>query len=112
MGGGTRRTWAVLGEMLELGAASAEEHAAIGRLAVQLHVTHLVVVGVGARPAYDEASTTRRAHGEETAFVPDADAALALVQEQVRPGDVVLVKASRRAGLDRVAAGLLGEPPA
>jgi UDP-N-acetylmuramoyl-tripeptide--D-alanyl-D-alanine ligase len=109
IGAGTRRTWAVLGEMLELGAASADEHAAIGRLAMQLHVSRLVVVGVGARPAFDAASSTRRAQGEETVLVADAEAALALVREQVRPGDVVLVKASRRAGLDRVANGLLRE---
>lgn len=109
IGAGNRRTWAVLGEMLELGAASAAEHAAVGTLAVELHVTRLVVVGVGARPTYDAASTTGRARGEETALVPDADAALALLREQVRPGDVVLVKASRRSGLERVASGLLGD---
>ncbi|MDP9394581.1 MAG: UDP-N-acetylmuramoyl-tripeptide--D-alanyl-D-alanine ligase, partial [Actinomycetota bacterium] len=50
---------------------------------------------------------------EESAFVPDADAALALLHAQLRPGDVVLVKASRAAGLERVAARLLeGQPPA
>ncbi|MDP8910324.1 MAG: UDP-N-acetylmuramoyl-tripeptide--D-alanyl-D-alanine ligase, partial [Chloroflexota bacterium] len=104
------RTWAVLGEMLELGAASADEHAAVGRLAVQLDVSRLVVVGAGARPVYDEARRAGRAPGEETVLVPDADAALALLRELVRPGDVVLVKASRREGLDRVATALLADP--
>jgi UDP-N-acetylmuramoyl-tripeptide--D-alanyl-D-alanine ligase len=39
--------------------------------------------------------------------VPDVPAALALLAREVRPGDVVLVKASRGAGLERVAAALL-----
>jgi UDP-N-acetylmuramoyl-tripeptide--D-alanyl-D-alanine ligase len=39
--------------------------------------------------------------------VADADAALALLRAEVAPGDVVLVKASRAEGLERVADGLL-----
>ncbi|HSR25064.1 MAG TPA: UDP-N-acetylmuramoyl-tripeptide--D-alanyl-D-alanine ligase [Candidatus Eisenbacteria bacterium] len=100
-----RRSWAVLGEMLELGESSRQEHEAIGRLVAQLDVGHLVVVGEGARPIQQGVD----ADGEESVFVPDADAALALLRQRVRPGDVVLVKASRRAGLERVAAGLLAE---
>ena len=45
-----RRTWAVLGEMRELGPDSIIEHEAIGRLAVNLRVTHLVAVGDGTQP--------------------------------------------------------------
>lgn len=44
------RTWAVLGEMLELGDASADEHDAIGRLVVRLDVNRLLVVGAGRNP--------------------------------------------------------------
>ncbi len=106
-----RRSWAVLGEMRELGAASAEQHAAVGRLAVRLGVDRVVAVGEGARGICEAARqppvppTTNL--GEEPVFVSDADEALALLREQVRPGDVVLVKASRAAGLERVAQGLL-----
>ena len=49
---GERRTWAVLGEMRELGAATADEHDAIGRLAVRLGVDRLVVVGHAARATH------------------------------------------------------------
>src|ERR1019366_8955531 len=45
-----RRTWAVLGEMRELGAESITEHDALGRLAVRLNVSRLVAVGQGAQP--------------------------------------------------------------
>ncbi len=47
-----RRTWAVLGEMLELGAASPEEHDRMGRLARRSGVARLVVVGEGARDVH------------------------------------------------------------
>ena len=40
-----RRTWAVLGEMAELGDESLAEHDAVGRLAVRLNVSKLVAVG-------------------------------------------------------------------
>jgi UDP-N-acetylmuramoyl-tripeptide--D-alanyl-D-alanine ligase len=40
-----RHTWAVLGDMLELGEAAAEAHAAIGRFAAQSGVEHLVGIG-------------------------------------------------------------------
>lgn len=109
IGGGTRRTWAVLGEMLELGAASADEHAAIGTLAVRLNVSRLVVVGAGAEPIYTAAARSGRTTGEEAVLVPDADAALALLRAELRPPDVVLVKASRRGGLERLATALLAD---
>lgn len=103
-----RRTWAVLGEMREIGDASVEEHDSIGRLAVRLDVSKLVAVGEGARPVHLGAAH-EGSWGEESTWVPDVDAAIALLQEQVRPGDVVLVKASRSIGLERVAEALLVE---
>ena len=45
--------------------------------------------------------------GEESVHVADVDEALAFLADDVRPGDVVLVKASRSAGLERVADTLL-----
>lgn len=45
--------------------------------------------------------------GSESVLVPDADAALALLQAELEPGDVVLVKASNAAGLGALAETLL-----
>ena len=45
-----RRTWAVLGEMRELGPESITEHDALGRLAVSLNLARLVAVGEGTQP--------------------------------------------------------------
>jgi UDP-N-acetylmuramoyl-tripeptide--D-alanyl-D-alanine ligase len=108
--GSRRRTWAVLGEMLELGDTALEEHDAIGRLAVRLDVSRLVAVGEGARAIHTGASQ-EGSWGEESAWVPDADAALDLLAAELRPGDVVLVKASRSIGLDRLADALLHPVP-
>ena len=107
MGGEGRRTWAVLGSMLELGDEATAEHDAIGRLAVRLNISRLVVVGDLARPMASGAQH-EGSWGEEAVWVPDADAAHDLLTENLRPGDVVLFKSSRDAGLrwlgDRVAA--------
>ncbi|MFL6179701.1 MAG: glutamate ligase domain-containing protein, partial [Actinomycetes bacterium] len=106
-----RRCWAVLGEMLELGDTSAAEHDAIGRLVVRLDVQRLVVVGEGARPIH-QAAGLEGSWGQESMYVSDADAALQVLRDQLQPDDVVLVKASRAAGLEVIAAALLAEVPA
>jgi UDP-N-acetylmuramoyl-tripeptide--D-alanyl-D-alanine ligase len=96
--GRTRRTWAVLGEMLELGADSVAEHDEIGRLAVRLDIKRLVVVGEGARPI-DSGARQEGSWGQESVWVPDADAAHELLSRELAAGDVVLLKSSRDAGL-------------
>jgi len=107
--GKTRRTWAVLGHMAELGEAEREAHMDLGRFVVRLDVSRLVVVGDAAGGIHAGA-VLEGSWGEESAHVPDVDAAVALLREQLRPGDVVLVKASRSAGLERVAEALLADP--
>lgn len=99
-----RRSWAVLGEMAELGEESVLEHDGIGRLAVRLDVDRLVVVGTG-RPsrAMHQGAVMEGSWGEESVLVPDIDAAVALLDREVEPGDVVLVKASKSVGLWEVA---------
>ena len=93
-----RRTWAVLGEMRELGPQSITEHDALGRLAVSLNVSRLVAVGQGTQPI-DTGARHQGAAGGESTWVPDIDAAYELLQQQLAPGDVVLLKSSRDAGL-------------
>lgn len=93
-----RRTWAVLGSMLELGDESTTEHDAIGRLAVRLNVSRLVVVGETARPMASGAQH-EGSWGDEAVWVPDADAAYELLSTELAAGDVVLFKSSRDAGL-------------
>jgi UDP-N-acetylmuramoyl-tripeptide--D-alanyl-D-alanine ligase len=102
------RTIAVLGEMRELGASSPAEHAGVGTLAVQLGIDRLVVVGEPARPLHDAAGLAGSANGASV-FVSDGAGALAWLRDHLAPGDVVLVKASRAAALERVAEALFDD---
>jgi UDP-N-acetylmuramoyl-tripeptide--D-alanyl-D-alanine ligase len=91
-----RRTWAVLGPMAELGDTTPAAHAQVAEAVAELGITRFVAVGTDLY--------TPGGHGTP---VPDVDAAVALLRAELEPGDVVLVKASRSAGLDRVATNLL-----
>ncbi|ULE32128.1 UDP-N-acetylmuramoyl-tripeptide--D-alanyl-D-alanine ligase [Mycobacterium sp. IDR2000157661] len=110
-GGAGRRSWAVLGEMAELGDDAITEHDSIGRLAVRLDVSRLVVVGTGrAMSAMHHGAVMEGSWGPEATMVADADAALALLRAELRPSDVVLVKASNAAGLGALADALAADP--
>ena len=93
--GSHARRVAVLGDMLELGPQARELHEAVGPSANAAGVDLLITVGPLA------ASIADRFDGE---FLTAADAAEAagLLERQVRPGDVVLVKGSRAVGLELV----------
>ncbi|MDY6055566.1 UDP-N-acetylmuramoyl-tripeptide--D-alanyl-D-alanine ligase [Micrococcus sp.] len=108
-----RRTWAVLGEMLELGEARVREHTLVGEAVVRLNIAQLLVVGAGARPLYIGA-LNEGSWGDEAHFVDDLDQAEAFLAEHLAPGDIVLVKSSNGVGLaalgERLARG--GDRPA
>ncbi len=93
-----RRSIAVLGEMAELGEYAQEEHDRIGRLAVRLNISQLVVIGDRARHIHAAAGLEGSWDGESL-LVADADAAYDLLRGELRAGDVVLVKSSKSAGL-------------
>ncbi len=104
----TGRTFAVLGEMAELGDDGPAEHESIGRLAGQLRIAHVVAVGDAARPITHGAALAGSAP-DHMHWVPDVDAAIRFLRRELRADDVVLVKASRAAGLERVALALIDE---
>ncbi len=104
--GKTRRTWAVLGPMAELGQDGRQAHMDLGRFVVRLDVSRLVVIGSEAAGIHAGA-VLEGSWGEESVHVDDVDAAVALLRAGLQPGDVVLVKASRSAGLERLAAALV-----
>jgi UDP-N-acetylmuramoyl-tripeptide--D-alanyl-D-alanine ligase len=112
-----RRSFAVLGEMTELGAASEQFHLQAGAQAAAAGLAGLVVVGAGAAPVAAGAKAAPGRHGDgwhgELIEVPDGPAAVAALAGRLRPGDVVLVKASHSIGLERVALALAGQdgPP-
>ena len=102
------RTWAVIGEMREMGEASIGAHDALGADAVRLGINHLIVVGDEARPAYVSA-VREGSWGDEAAFVGTIDEALELLEGRISAGDTVLVKGSRDTGLWRLADRLVEE---
>jgi UDP-N-acetylmuramoyl-tripeptide--D-alanyl-D-alanine ligase len=107
-GGG--RAFAVLGYMTELGDRAEELHEEAGRQAAQAGLAGLIVVGDDAAPILAGAKAEPSWRGE-LLQVPDDEAAVTTVGRLARPGDVVLVKASRAANLQRVALALTGEQP-
>ena len=88
---GARRRVAILGEMAELGEGSHRYHREIGELAAELGID---VIGVG-EPA--------RAY-EPATWAADGKAAVEVARTFLRPGDAVLVKASRAVGLEGIPA--------
>ena len=103
-----RRRWAVLGEMLELGAEADELHEAVGRHAAETGVDELVAVGVTRVVAGAEnvAGWSGRAR-----TVADVEAASALLADEVRADDAVLVKASNALRLWVIADRLVDRTP-
>jgi UDP-N-acetylmuramoyl-tripeptide--D-alanyl-D-alanine ligase len=90
-----RRRIAVLGEMAELGDYSDEAHREVARAVDEIGVDVLISVGEHAR-----------VYGGRS--VADADEAIALLREELKPGDCVLVKGARVLALERVAESLAG----
>jgi UDP-N-acetylmuramoyl-tripeptide--D-alanyl-D-alanine ligase len=95
------RSIAVLGLMAELGTVSEAEHRQIGLLARDLGFSHVFVVG--------EDHGIAEAAGAIAQSHPDIASADEAVRAVIEPGDVVLVKASRAAGLERIAIDLAEE---
>ncbi|MBD1539899.1 UDP-N-acetylmuramoyl-tripeptide--D-alanyl-D-alanine ligase [Pseudarthrobacter sp. NKDBFgelt] len=93
-----RRTWAVLGAMLELGEDSIREHTAVGTQVVRLNISRLVVVGREARALYVSA-VQEGSWGDECVFAETADEAYELLNVELEPGDLVLFKSSNSVGL-------------
>ncbi|GIJ10127.1 UDP-N-acetylmuramoyl-tripeptide--D-alanyl-D-alanine ligase [Micromonospora andamanensis] len=92
--GAGRRTVAVLGYMAELGEFEAQGHADVGRLAAELGVDRLLVVGEAAASIHHGATSVGD-WGGESVLLTDQAAAVEVLRSELRPGDVVLVKGSR-----------------
>ncbi len=94
------RRVAVLGDMAELGSSTAQAHREVGQRAAELGIDRLLAVGTWAQ---ETAEAARRAGMNEVFAWADVPVAVGAIVELVKPGDMVLIKASRAAGLDRIA---------
>lgn len=100
------RRVAVLGDMGELGAHSEAAHTEVGRRAAELKIGQLFTVGTMS------AITAKAARGAGLTRViefADVEAAVKAVKNFLKTGDVVLLKASRAARLERIAETLKSE---
>jgi len=101
-----RRTVAVLGEMAELGDDAVPGHQQVGRLVAEDGIDVLLAVGAG-NAAVLATAATEHGHQLRVLRAPDRDAALPLLEEELRPGDIVLIKGSHSVGLEETAELLL-----
>jgi len=102
----SRRAFAVLGAMGELGSSAVAEHEKIGQHVARSGFAGLITVGEAAAPMLEGAKQVGSWTGEGVQ-VDDVGAAVAALDERLRPRDIVLVKGSRVFGLERVAQALL-----
>ncbi len=100
------RRVAVLGDMAELGAHSAAAHAEVGRRAAELKLGQLFAIG---QMAAVTGKAARDAGLMRVFEFAEVEAALNVVKGFLKPGDVVLLKASRASRLERIAEMLKAE---
>ncbi len=96
-----KNTFVILGEMRELGNLSKQLHEDVAELIHELDIKNTLVIGNGAKPIYDY--LLKHEYSGKVIFVDGIDSALVKAKEIIRANDVVLVKASRSIGLERVA---------
>jgi UDP-N-acetylmuramoyl-tripeptide--D-alanyl-D-alanine ligase len=100
------RRVAVLGDMAELGAHTDAAHTEVGRRAAELKIGQLFAVG---KAAAVMAQAARDAGLTRVIEFADVEAAVRAVKNFLKPGDVVLLKASRSSRLERIAETLKAE---
>lgn len=100
LGGYDSARWFVLGTMAELGNQAEEMHAKTGKQAAALGVDKFACVG-------EFAVAARRGFGPKGMAFEQHDELLIALQAQVKPGDTVLIKGSRSAGMEKVVSYLL-----
>ena len=100
------RRVAVLGDMAELGPHTEPAHVEIGKFAAKLKIGQLFTVGKNGT-----ATATAAREGGLTRVIEfaDVEAAVRAVKNFLKPGDVVLLKASRSSRLERIAETLKAE---
>jgi UDP-N-acetylmuramoyl-tripeptide--D-alanyl-D-alanine ligase len=107
---GSGRCIAVLGEMAELGSIAADEHERVGELVARLGVERLVTVGEAAH-AIAISAVREGVEPDRVTQCSTVEEALEAILSDLRPDDLVLVKASRAVGLERLADRLMEAHP-
>ena len=106
---GKGRTVAVLGDMAELGEHTEPAHREVGKRAAELGVGQLITIG---RMAPVTAQAAREAGLSRVLELKDVESAVGALKSFLKPGDLVLLKASRSSRLERIVEQLRGLDPA
>ena len=104
---GGRRV-AVLGDMLDLGGETIRAHREVGALATR-SVDYLITVGQRAKFIYAEAEK-KRFGKRKLKHCDSREEAVTLLQTMIKPGDVVLIKGSQGARLEKIVEQIMAEP--
>jgi UDP-N-acetylmuramoyl-tripeptide--D-alanyl-D-alanine ligase len=102
-----KNTYAILGEMLELGELSLPKHQEVAELIQKLEIQNTIIIGSGAKSIYDFLSNN--GYKGKLHFVENVEKGISKAKEMIQPSDVVLVKASRSIGLERVANAIVSD---
>ena len=101
--------WAVMGDMLELGGESEKEHRFLGREIAKARINYLVVVGELAR---DIARGARKIGMDKDHIFQFSDSSLAgrFIQDRLNKNDLLLIKGSQGARMEKITKELMAEP--
>lgn len=92
-------SWLVLGDMAELGGETEKTHRQVGEYAQNKGITHLVATG-------EHNKNSVAAFGNNGVWFENRDDLVHFLQQQTQANDVLLVKGSRSAGMDKVVSAL------
>jgi len=105
---GQARGLVVLGDMLELGEFAEEAHREIGRKVQALSMDFLLALGEWA-PVVVESAVRQGFPSERAKVVEDHSEAISVLKKVMREGDWILIKGSRRMGMEKIVEGLMGK---
>lgn len=99
--GAGKNTWAILGEMKELGSASKNYHEEIAQRILDLKIENSLLVGTGAKVIFEYLQANK--YAGQAFYEKNVNSSVASLEKLLKSGDVCLVKASRSIGLDYLA---------
>lgn len=101
--------YAVLGDMLELGSITTDEHEQLGKLVGEKKIDFLITVGEAAKHIARGALAGGMEEHRIAKFNDTATAGVFL-QEKIQPGDVILVKGSQGMRMEKIVKEIMAEP--
>lgn len=107
--GTSAKKWVILGDMLELGAFTEEGHRKVGRKVFESDIDKLIVVGEKSR---DIARGAKEAgmKNDDIFYFPNSDDARLFVQDRIAAGDLILIKGSQGARMEKIVKEIMAEP--